>query len=103
MKTIQIQKYQCDICGALYETAQAAKKCESKPVSEDKGVKVGDMVLITKGEGQGSEATVESRFVFSMEWGHYAWERYWHTVGLTAKVSNSWGHRQLTFDSYDPV
>lgn len=102
MKTIQIQKYQCDICGQSYGTADAAKKCESKPVSEDKGVKVGDVVLITKGDGQGSTATVESRFVFDRV-AHYAWERYWHTVGLTAKLNDSWGHRQLTFDSYEPV
>jgi hypothetical protein len=70
-------------------------------VSQDKGVKVGDVVLVTKGDGAGSKATVESRFIFDMEWGHYAWERYWHTVGLTAKLNDSWGTRQLTFDSYE--
>jgi hypothetical protein len=103
MKTIQIQKYQCEICGHSYGTAEAAKKCESKPVSADKGVKIGDVVLITKGDGQGMKAQVESRYIVGMEWGHYAWERYWHTVSITAKVLDSWGNRHLAFDSYEPV
>lgn len=103
MKILQIQKYQCEVCGESYGTESAAKKCEARPVSQDKGVKIDDVVLITKGDGQGSKATVESRFVFSMEWGHYQWERYWHTVGITAKLNDSLGHRQLAFDSYEPV
>jgi len=100
MKTFQIQQYQCEICGYHYGTAEAAQTCESKPVSEDKGVKIGDVVLVTNGDGQGMKAQVESRFIINMEWGHYAWERYWHTVGITAKVLDSGGYRQLTFDNY---
>jgi len=103
MKATQIKRYQCEICGHSYDTVKAAKKCESKPVTEDKGVKVGDVVLITEGECKGMKAKVESRHIVDMEWGHYSWERYWHTVGITAKVIGSWGYRQLAFDSYQPV
>jgi len=103
MKTTQIKRYQCEICGHSYDTVKAAKRCESKPVTEDKGVKVGDVVLITEGEGRGMKAEVKSRQIVDMEWGHYAWERYWHTVSITAKLLDSWGDRLLTFDSYQPV
>lgn len=101
MKPIQIEKYKCEICGELYGTIDAAKRCESKPVLQDKGVKVGDRIKVTSGEGAGTMATVDSRFIYNMEWGHYAADKYWHTVGLTAKL-DSWGSRQLTFDSYEP-
>ncbi len=63
-------------------------------------MKVGDTVIITQGDGEGSKAIVESIHIYDKEWGHYAWDRYWHTVGLTAKVVDGWGHRSLTFDSY---
>jgi hypothetical protein len=103
MKTKHITPYECEICGARYSTADVAKKCESKPLSQDKGVNVGDEVLITSGDGKGEKATVERILVYDMEWGHYAWERYWHTIGLVANLNESPGSRQLTFDSYEPV
>lgn len=53
------------------------------------------------GDGKGQMAKVTKIFVYSMDWGHYAWKRYWHTVGITADLVESWGSRQLTFDSYE--
>ncbi len=103
MQEINIKRYKCQTCGHDYGSAEAAVKCEKKPVSQDKGVKIGDIVIVTKGEGQSQKAKVDSRFVFSMEWGHYAWEQYWHTVGLTAQLCDDTGSRQLTFDSYEPL
>ncbi len=101
MKTELKTEYVCEICGTHYGTAEAALLCESKPVSQDKGVKIGDVVLITSGDGTGKKAKVKARRVLSREYGHYQWERYWHTVSLEADVINSWGTRFLTFDSYE--
>lgn len=103
MKTVTLEKYQCEICGHEYDKQSEAEKCEAKPVSQDKGVKVGDVVLIVGGEGQGSKATVDSRFVVNMYWGHYMWERYWHTVSITANLIDSTGFRILTFDDYELI
>ncbi len=103
MKTIKFERYECEVCGESYETAVAARKCEDRPVTEDKGVKVGDEVLITGGDGQGLRCKVESIGIHSKQWGHYAAERYWHTVYLTGEVLGSWGHRQLSFDQYEVI
>lgn len=102
-EALQITRYKCKTCGHVYDSEEAADRCESRPVREDRGVKVGDTVLITAGDGEGMKAKVESIYIVDMEWGHYAWERYWHTVALTAKVIDSWGHRTLTFDSYKVI
>ena len=103
MKTEQKMEYICEICGSHFGTPDAAKLCETRPISEDKGVKVGDIVLITKGEGQGQQAKVTNRYIVTKDWGHYQWERYWHTVAVNADLIGSWGSRQLTFDSYEPL
>ena len=95
--------YQCEKCKADYSSKAEAKKCEAKAISQDKGVKVGDIVMITQGDGKGLKAKVESVYVIDKSWGHYAWERYWHTIALTAKIVDSWGSRLLTFDSYETL
>ena len=100
MKEIPIILYQCETCGTNYSTSSEALKCESKPLCQDKGVKLGDIITVTMGDGSWKKAVVERKMVFSKDWGHYAWERYWHTVGLQAKIIDSWGSRQLTFDQY---
>lgn len=100
MKEIQIIKYECEICGETYSKPEDALSCEGKPISGDKGVKIGDTVLVTGGEGAGQKGIVEKTWIFDKYWGHYAWERYWHTVGLTVKMIESYGNRQLTFDQY---
>jgi hypothetical protein len=100
MKAIPKTEYQCDVCKHVYSTEKEALKCESKPVTQDRGVKIGDRVRITSGDGTGLECEVSEIFIISKDWGHYAWERYWHTVGVSGKVIGSWGSRMLTFDSY---
>lgn len=101
METLQVTRYKCSTCGKVYDRKDSAEACEAKPVSQDKGVKVGEVVRITQGDGAGELATVEKVYVIDREWGHYAWERYWHTVALTAKLNKGWGHRMLTFDNYE--
>jgi hypothetical protein len=100
---VQLTKFRCGTCLHLYDTRDAADLCESRPVCQDKGANVGDVVRITAGDGAGELATVETRFVIDRGWGHYAWDTYWHTVGLSAKLNKGWGHRMLTFDSYETV
>jgi hypothetical protein len=104
MKEFTVTKYKCETCGAVYESVLDAKSCEKKQVTHDKGVKIGDTIRIVRGDGQGL-AKVTGRFVYNKEWGHYAWKRYWHTVGLAADClgEGAWGSRQLTFDDYDLV
>ena len=101
MKEVNITKYKCETCGALYEYSRDAQTCESKPVTHDKGVVVGSVVRILSGDGAGSLAKVEQRYVIDKDWGHRHWHRYWHTVGINAKVIDGWGSRQLTFDEYE--
>lgn len=102
METITKTFYKCSTCGHQYSTEEEALSCESKAVSQDKGVRVGDKIKITAGQGTGELATVKSILTFDKYWGHYAWERYWHTIGLTANL-DSWGSRLLTYDSYEPL
>jgi hypothetical protein len=103
MKAIPTTEYQCEICKHVYDTQDKALKCESRPVSQDRGVKIGDRVLITGGDGKGHLCEVSEIGIHDMEWGHYAADRYWHTVCVGGKVIGSWGHRALTFDDYEVV
>lgn len=102
MKTVTIQKYACGICGHAYDTKKQALKCESRPVTHD-DVEIGDIVKILTGDGVGKLVKVDEKWVVDMDWGHYAWERYWHTVACSGKVLDSWGSRQLTFDAREKV
>ena len=86
-----ISLFKCSICGELYGSEAEAKKCESRPKIEDKGVKIGDIIKIIKGEGAGSRGKVKEIFIYDKSWGHYEWERYWHTVGITADIIGGWG------------
>lgn len=102
MKTQSVDRFQCEKCRTWYDSSDAAQRCEKRPITQDRGVKVGDTIRIIRGDGQG-RGVVESLFVIDKDWGHYAAERYWHTIGLTAKCADSWGHRMLTFDDYEPL
>jgi len=103
MNKVTITKYKCSVCGALYDSESEALKCEPRPITQDKGVKIGDNVIITSGDGAGAEAKVTNISVIDKQWGHYAWERYWHTVAVSADIIGSHGSRFLTFDSYKPA
>lgn len=98
MKEIKTTHYQCEICERKYATAEQALACESVPVKHDKGVKVGDLVRITLGDGTGSLCKVTSVRVHEPGWGPKAYD---HSVYVTGDVVDSWGSRQLSFNSYE--
>jgi len=100
MKVHQITEYECEVCGFKYNDEKSALHCEQMPVDHDRGVKVGDLVRITSGDGSGSLARVTRVGVHDPHWGP---ARYAHTVYLLADVVDSWGSRQLSFDSYEVV
>jgi len=101
MKTVSQEFYQCEKCNEQYTDKEQAEKCEARAITEDKGVKKGDVILITRGDGSGNTAVVTSTHVKSMTWGHYAAKRYWHTVGVVADLITDWGSRSLTYDDYE--
>lgn len=103
MKIVQKTFYECGICGKEYSDENEVKRCEAKPITQDKGVKVGDIVMIKAGDGVGHKAKVTRRFIIDQDWGHYFPERYHHTVALMADVIGSWGSRQLTWDDYEII
>ena len=102
IKIITKKYYKCGLCEIEYKSKKECLKCESKPISEDKGVKVGDIVNIIRGEGIG-RGEVECVHICSIGYGHYAWERYWHTVRLVVDCLDSHGSRILTFDEYELI
>lgn len=102
MGIVQVTKYECKVCGERYDTKEDMKECESKPITHDLGVKVGDIVIILRGDGQGEKAKVKSIWIANKYWGHYAWKRYWHTPVLDADIISSWGTRSLTWEDYKP-
>ena len=103
MKVGSTVYYECEKCHTFYESADLALECETRPITQDKNVKMDDMVRITRGDGAGSLAHITSVGVLSRDWGHHFWERYWHTVYITAKVIDDWGSRILTFDDYEAI
>lgn len=98
MKKVVITKYECEICGTQYETQESAIACEAIPIQHDRGVKVGDLVRITAGDGTGQFCKVEKVCIHQPGWGP---KQYDHSVYLTGQVVDSWGHRQLSFNSYE--
>lgn len=98
MKTLVKTEYQCEVCEAKYNSEGNALACEAMPVKHDRGVKVGDTVRITAGEGTGSLCKVTGVHVHSPGWGP---KDYDHTVFLTGDVVGGWGSRQLSFNSYE--
>ncbi len=100
MKQITTLSYACDICGEQFSAEVDALECEARPISQSKGVKVGDIVKITKGEGQG-RGEVTKVFIIKKSWGEWSWKIYWHTEAITAKCLDSYGERLLTFDDYE--
>ena len=98
MKTLQ--KYQCDICDEVYNSQADALACEATPLKDDYELNIGDKVRILRGEGRGSLATIESIGAHTQS---YYNERLHHSIYLTAKVDDSWGHRQLSVGDYEPV
>lgn len=98
MKKVESVSFECEKCHEIYATEEQAKACEAKPITQDKGVKIGDVVRITRGGGAGEKAKVKSVYVVKRNWGPNG---YWHTVAITAEIVDSCGHRLLTFDDYE--
>lgn len=98
MEKITQAIYKCEVCGNGYDTEKAARLCEIVPVTQDKGARVGDTVVITHGDGAGKAATVDSvKVIAPNDYPH----RYWHTVALVVSINDdSGGQRFLTFDNY---
>jgi len=93
--------YTCEICDTEYCTEKEALDCEKQTITQNKGVKIGDEVMITYGDDTGYKATVTKISICDKYEGHYAWERYWHTPILTADVNG--GTRLLHWDWYEVV
>jgi hypothetical protein len=99
MKTLPVHRYQCEICGEKYIKQSDAETCESRPISQNKGVAKGDRVIITHGDGVGETVTVDAVCILSRDWDYYTLDRYWHTVAVMAKFLDG-SQRLLPFDSY---
>ncbi len=102
MRLINTTSYGCEICGEEFKTEAEALECEKQPVTQSKGVKVGEIINIITGQGIG-RGEVTTVYIIQKSWGHYAWKRYWHTEAITAKCLNSYGERVLTFDDYNAL
>lgn len=96
-----MKKYRCKICSGIFSTKEEAQICESRTVSQDNGVKIGDEVKIVSGEHQ-CMATVVSTWIIKKDWAAYD-DDYWHTVGLGVTFSNRSCPRMLCFDDYVSV
>lgn len=93
-------KYNCSICGTNFADKKSAERCEQrKRITKRTILNVGDLVKIKNGDGAGEYAKITKKTIFDISWGHYMWERYWHTEGLIVSFDNGCG-RILTFDDY---
>ena len=103
IETKMTTTYICKKCDSRYEKKENAFRCEQKPITQDKGVKVGDTVKVTYGDGKGDLARVTKVYICNDKEGHYAWEKYWHTVALVAEFLDGIGTRVLHYDWYEVV
>lgn len=104
MKINHHSTYECEICHENYGSAEKALECESRPITADKFVKIGDLVRIVRGDGAGyTHGKITKITVISKDWGHHSWERYWHTIGVVVDLEGDVGTRFLTFDDYEVV
>ena len=102
IRTVTHTLFICPICDGQYTSKERAESCASRPLQNAKGVKVGDRVRITAGPHAGIGAAVARCWVANQEWGHYAADRYWHTVIAEVKLlDNIGGYTTLTFDYYE--
>jgi len=92
--------YRCKICGYESTNCEAVEKCESRAPMPCP-VQVGDKARVTGGQCAGEVGTVESISYADRDWGHYAADRYWHTPLVHIELAI--GHRQCTFDQFEPV
>ena len=48
MKIHEVKRYECEVCHGTYATKGEALRCDAQPISQDMGVKVGDIVRVTR-------------------------------------------------------
>lgn len=95
-----MEKFKCSICGTNFKDEITAKLCEqNNKITKQTIIDIGDCVKIKTGEGAGELVKITKKIIFDIEWGNYAWKRYWHTEGLIVEFENG-GGRILTFDDY---
>jgi hypothetical protein len=99
MKTKTTTVYVCEKCQDEFCSGDVALECERVPVTQDKGAVIGDIVLITGGEGLGQRAKVSRWGVLSKSHG----KRYHHTIFINADLFETWGSRMLLFDQYEVI
>lgn len=97
MTTKIISKHECVVCNANYPIADEANKCELIPVSQDKGTKAGDIVVITHGFYRGERARVLNTFICSQNW--YS-KHNWHTIGIFVDILGYDRGISLSYDEY---
>lgn len=102
MKTVTIEMYHCEICGAEYSNAVDCLENEKIPISHDKGVKVGDKINIITGEGRGL-GEVSSIFIVQCNNQYGYPKEYWHSVALIAECKQAFGSRSLCFNDYEVI
>ena len=90
--------YVCEKCRKSFDSRMAAARCESVPITQDRGVKVGDIVRITYGQGAGARGLVERISVLDSEYAPV--KGYTHTIALSVKCIDSYGNRFLLHDHY---
>lgn len=100
--------YKCDICGTCYAIEESATRCEAKPMTHDKGIKVGDRVLITGGHF--CEGEVAEVYFIELDNCFYG-EKYHHTVVVHVKnphppqpyeANRAWPNSfKLYYDQYE--
>lgn len=89
-------KYQCKVCGSIYDNKNEAKKCEKIPITQERGVKKGDFIMLTEGEGKFEDARVLEVGIVGKYTG---FKKYLHTIYLVVKLFDG-RQRNVLFDNY---
>ena len=100
MKTVTTTTYVCEVCGQGYDTPAEAIVCEARPVTHDRGVKVGDTVIVSAGDGTDCKALVTSLGVTKTGWGPKVFNHSVVLCGDILEVRDKGFSRVLHFDSY---
>lgn len=95
--------YICEVCGKKYITAAQAIQCEAIPITNDKGVAVNDIVLITKGGlFEGQRLKVKELQVIQPG---YLFPRYDHSRAIIVDIGSEQRPSDiiLLYDQYEVV
>jgi hypothetical protein len=109
---IERPTFRCSKCGTRYGRLEQWERCVRRPVLNDRGVKVGDVVRVTRGRFAGRRASVFLVNVMapsSLPYGEP--DEYWHTVGVYVLIqpgkpvegANYVPDEFLTWDEYETL